>query len=246
MRVLVTRAEPEAGRTAALLAARGHEALVAPLLTPRPVAAAIPRDGLAAVVVTSPRTVRMMEAGSLPALRVLPTFAVGDRTAAALGDAGFADIRSAAGDVRALARLIGAAGLPAGSTLVHPGGEQRAGDLGAALREYGLNLVSPVVYRMESATALPDCAHAALAAGTLDAVLHYSPRSARVFADLAVAGGIADAALRPLHACLSPAVAEALEPLGAPSVVIAAHPDEPALLDALAARSGLRGDAPAR
>ena len=234
MRVLVTRAEPEAGRTADLLAARGHQALVAPLVSPLRLPADLDPTGLAAIAVTSPRTIAMMPEGWRSALRPLPAFAVGDRTAAALRDAGFRDVRSAAGDITALAGLIRQAGLPAGAVLLHPGGEDRAGDLAAMLAGTGVTVESPTVYRMVEAGTLPEAVRDGLAAGAVDAVLHYSPRSARIFADLVGAAHLAEAARRPLHACLSPAVAAALEPLAAPRVIPAVRPDEAALLDVLA------------
>jgi len=234
MRVLVTRAEPEAERTAALLTARGHQALVTPLVAPQPIPADLEARGIAAVAITSARTVAMMPEGLRAALRPVPAFSVGDRTAAALRDSGFTDVRSAAGDIEALAGLIRSAALPAGATVLHPGGEERTGDLAAMLAGGGLTVVSPNVYRMVAAGTLPEATRQALTAGDIDAVLHYSPRSARIFADLVSGAHLANAARRPLHACLSSAVARALEPLAAPRVISAVHPDEASLLDLLA------------
>lgn len=232
MRVLVTRPEPEASRTAGALARRGHEAVVAPLFVAEPVAAEI--DGpFAALAVTSPRTIAMMPADRRSALAGLPAFAVGDRTAGALAAAGFSDIRSAAGDLRALATLIAAAGLPRGARVLHPGGEDRAGDLAKALAPSGLAVVAAVVYRMTPAAAWPEAAAENLAGGTLDAVLHFSPRASEVFCDLCLTRGWAAEARRLRHLCLSPAVAAMLEPLAASCVMSAQRPDETALLDAL-------------
>ncbi|WP_204351469.1 hypothetical protein, partial [Providencia stuartii] len=60
MRVLVTRPEPEASRTAEELAWRGHDPVVAPLLLVEPLvepaSAAIAAGGIVALAVTSPRT----------------------------------------------------------------------------------------------------------------------------------------------------------------------------------------------
>ncbi|MDP2801460.1 MAG: uroporphyrinogen-III synthase [Phreatobacter sp.] len=232
MRVLVTRPEPEASRTAEALAARGHEAVVAPLFAAVPVAAEI-GGPFAALAVTSPRTIAMMPAGRLAALVALPAFAVGDRTAGALADAGFTDIRSAAGNLRALSALIAAAGLPRGARILHPGGEDRAGDLAEALAPSGLAVVSAVVYRMAPVTEWPEAAARTLADGTLGAVLHYSPRAAEVFCHLCLTLGGAAVARRLRHVCLSPAVAAMLEPLGPSCVITAQRPDEAALLAAL-------------
>ncbi|WP_415491802.1 uroporphyrinogen-III synthase, partial [Brevundimonas diminuta] len=48
----------------------------------------------------------------IPRFRRHPVFAVGDATAEAARAAGFADVRSAAGDIHALARLIAAEAPP--------------------------------------------------------------------------------------------------------------------------------------
>lgn len=233
MRVLVTRGEPEAGRTAALLASLGHRPLVAPLLTPEPLPAAIDMAGIVAVAVTSARTVTFLPEAVRRAMQDLPVFAVGDRTAAALRDQGVSDVRAAGADVSALADLIRRAGLPRGGLVLHPGGEDRAGDLAGDLAADGLGVVTVAIYRMVATPRLPRTVREALAAGRIDAVLHYSPRSARVFADLAMAAGLSEAARRPLHACLSPAVAAALEPLAAPRVIPSDRPDEASLLGLL-------------
>lgn len=234
MRVLVTRAEPEAGRTAALLASLGHEPLVAPLLEPEPLPAAIDMAGTAAVAVTSARTIAFLPEAVRCAMLDLPVFAVGERTAAALREAGMRDVRSAGADVSALADLIRRAGLPRGGLVLHPGGEDRAGDLAGDLAGDGLSVLSVAVYRMVGAPRLPRTAREALVAGQVDAVLHYSPRSARIFAELVMAEGLVQAAREVFHACLSPAVAKALEPLAALRVVPAVRPDEALLLDLLA------------
>ncbi len=234
MRVLVTRGEPEAGRTATLLASLGHRPLVAPLLTAQALPATVDVSGVVAVAVTSARTAAFLPDDLRRAMRDLPVFAVGDRTAAALRDAGIPDVRAADGDVAALAGLIRRAGLPPGGRILHPGGADRAGDLAGALEAQGLSVLAVTVYRMVAALRLPETAREALASGEVDAVLHYSPRSARIFTDLVLATGLAEAARRPLHACLSPAVAVALEPLAAPRVISSIRPDEAALLGLLA------------
>jgi len=63
----------------------------------------------------------------------------------------------------------------------------------------------------------------------LDAVLHYSPRSAANFVALAEKAGQAAALRRLHHYCLSVAVAAPLEAAGA-TTEVAATPDEMALL----------------
>jgi uroporphyrinogen-III synthase len=245
MRVLVTRAEPEAARTAAALAARGAEAVIAPLFAAEAVAAAIDSDGLAGLLVTSPRTPRFLPPSLLAATMHLPVYAVGDRTAATLRDLGFTDVRSASGDVEALARLV--ADQPVNGAVLHAGGEDRAGDLAAALGKAGVAVRTATVYRMVAVPDWPDAARQALSAGAIDAVLHYSPRAAATYAALATAAPeTATLAAKPLHVCLSPAVARALDPLAPPRVVVAERPDEVALLAGLFDAAGLPGGSPPR
>lgn len=246
MRVLVTRAEPEAARTVAALAGRGAEAITAPLFTAEAVAAEIDSDGLSGLLVTSPRTPRFLPSSLIASLRHKPAYAVGDRTAASLGAAGFSDVTSAAGDVEDLAKLV-AATAGRGATLLHAGGEDRAGDLAVALAGHGVAVRAATLYRMVAAPVWPAAARDALVAGTVDAVLHYSPRAAATYAALAMADDSTTAAARlPLQACLSEAVGEALNPLAPPRVILAARPDEVALLAALFDAAGLPGGSPAR
>jgi uroporphyrinogen-III synthase len=234
MRVLVTRPMPEAEATAARLVALGHEPLVAPLFRAEAAAGQAATGDAAALAITSPRTVAFLSDPVVAAMRDRPAFAVGDRTAEALRAAGFRDIRSAAGDVHALAALIVAAGLPPGATILSPGGETRAGDLGMALDGAGLRLETSVVYRMVSAQALPATIHEALAALRIDAALHYSPNAAAAFLRLVKEAGLAGPGGQLRHACLSEAVATPLRAHGWARLAIADTPDEDALLATLA------------
>ena len=88
-----------------------------------------------------------------------------------------------------------------------------------------------MVYRAVAVARLPDEAVAALRAGEVNGVLHFSRRSAVIYLDCARAAGVLDSALRPFHYCLSQAVAEPLLAAGATRVMVAQSPEENALLD---------------
>ena len=107
MRLLVTRPEADAERTAAALRARGHTVVVAPLLRIEPVEDAdIAAGPFAAILVTSANAAPAIARHQRFAeLRALPVFAVGGRSAQAMRAAGFADVTSADGDVSDLAPL---------------------------------------------------------------------------------------------------------------------------------------------
>jgi uroporphyrinogen-III synthase len=232
MRVLVTRPVPEAEATAARLSALGHAPLVVPLFRPQATGATI-ATGAGALAITSPRTVAFLPEATIEAMRNRPAFAVGDRTAQALWEAGFRDVRSAEGDIQALATLVAAAGLATGTTILGPGGEMRAGNLGAALARAGLRLDAPAVYRMVSEPALPATIRKALDGQQVDAALHYSPNAAAALLRLAGEAGVAGPGAQLLHVCLSEAVAAPLRPHGWTRLAVADTPDEDALLAAL-------------
>ena len=85
MKVLVVRAIEDARRTAARLAARGHEAILAPVLDIRPLPHEIPEGAFDALIATSAHAVT----GALPeGLIDVAIFVVGERTAAAAARAG--------------------------------------------------------------------------------------------------------------------------------------------------------------
>lgn len=235
MRVLVTRPLNEAARTAERLKKLGHEALIESLLHLEPLAAgAIPEGPFAAVAVTSANAVRVAAAMvEVDRLRTLPIFTVGAASAEAAREAGFKSVRSADGAAAALVRLL-AQQLPRGARVLHLAGEDRAQDLAASLKPHGIEVGVFVIYRMRAAQQFSDSTAAALASDSIDAVLHYSPRSAATFAAIVARQGLVNATQKLRHYCLSPAVAAELAELGAP-VKIAEHPNEADLLRLLAA-----------
>ncbi|MGA8497513.1 MAG: uroporphyrinogen-III synthase [Xanthobacteraceae bacterium] len=230
MRLLLTRPEPDAQRTAAALRAQGHDVIAAPLLRIEPAAdAQIGAGPWAAILITSANTAPAVAANArMTELRALPVFAVGRRSAEAMGAAGFADVTSADGNVSDLARLVVARLQPA-ARLLYLAGEDRAGDLAGDLRAGGFAVETTVIYRAVAATSLPPAAAQALASG-VDGVLHFSRRSAEVFIDAARAAGVLESALRAAHFCLSAPIAEPLVQAGAANIRVAERPNEAVLL----------------
>ncbi len=231
MRLLVTRPRPEAERTAAVLHAKGHTVVVAPLLRIEAVAdAEISVGPWAAIVVTSANAGPAIAADRrFPMLRTLPVFAVGRRSAEAMREAGFSEVISADGDVGDLARLV-AERLPRGALLLYLAGAERAGDLASDLAARGFGVETVVVYRATAATSFAPEEVQAIADG-IDGVLHYSPRSAAAYVAAARAGGlVAAAVVKPAQFCLSASVAAALAQAGAADIRIAPQPTEAALI----------------
>jgi uroporphyrinogen-III synthase len=229
VRLLVTRPEPDAQRTAAALVARGHEAIVASLLQIE----ASPDADLgpgpwSAVLITSANAVHAVTGHNrIAELRTAPVFAVGRRSAEAARAAGFADVTSADGDVADLARLVRAR-VAASARVLYLAGEERSGDLAGELAGFEVRTIT--TYRAVGAAALPRVAHEALAAGGIGGVLHYSRRSAGIYVDAARAAGLLAEALAPAHYCIAAQVAEPLAAAGATDIRIAARPEEQSLL----------------
>jgi uroporphyrinogen-III synthase len=231
VRLLITRPAADAARTAAALRARGHDAVIAPLLIIEILAdVEIAAGPWSAILVTSANAAHAIAAHPrYDDLRRIPVFAVGAHSAQAMREVGFAEVTSADGDVSALAALAGARGKP-GASLLYLAGATRTGDLAGALRELGVAVHTAVVYRADIAKTLPPEAAGALAAG-IDGVLHYSRRSAEAYVDAVRRADLANAGLAdPVHFCLSAEIAAPLTAAGATDMRVAKTPDEPALL----------------
>jgi uroporphyrinogen-III synthase len=231
MRLLVTRPEPDATRQAELLGACGHEPVLAPLLAIEPTSdVRLDVYGAQALIVTSRNSLRALASHpDLVKALLLPLYAVGEATARAAVELGFKTVTTGPGTAETLARLISAALRPNAGALVHLSGETVAFDLKSALEAQGFSLRQPTLYRAVAATKLPDDALALLNVGKLDGVILMSPRTAATFAALVVRHGAVTQASRLDCYCLSPGVAQAVEPLKA-KVIVAARPREEELL----------------
>ena len=239
MAVLVTRPHPDDEATAASLRARGFDVLRAPMLRFEPVAVHEDLNArYSAVIVTSANALRGIEP-HLKGHRMLelPLFAVGEHTAAAARRAGFTHVVSANGDAANLRDLVlarlKAKELKKASTLLYLAGAEISRDLASELEESGFRVVTQTTYKMIAVTSLPREACDAFAANQVEAVLHYSQRSARAFLDAARAAGVEISALAIPQCCISAAVASVVRDAGATQVVVAATPDENALFEAL-------------
>ena len=240
MAVLVTRPLPDGETTAASLRARGFQALSAPMLRFEPLPFHDEEDmQYGGVIVTSANALRGIEpqlTGS--ALLKLPLFAVGEHSAAAARQAGFTKIITAKGDAGTLRDLVAdsvkSKMLRKASPLLYLAGADLARDLVGELGEKGFSVVTHTTYKMVPSKALPREVCEAFVAGEIEAVLHYSRRSARAFLDAARDGGVEISALALPQCCLSAGVAAIVREAGASQVAVASSPDENALFEALA------------
>ncbi|MFO1150238.1 MAG: uroporphyrinogen-III synthase [Alsobacter sp.] len=231
MRVLVTRAERDAARTAAALRGLGHEPVLSPVLAIRATGAPLPDGAFEAVLATSASAFPPVVAPWPEPLRGLPLFAVGEATAAAARQSGHRDVRQGPGRAEDLAGALPP--WPAGTRLLYLAGRDRGPQLEEAAAARGFSVAAVDVYAAEAAATLsPEALSAITGPGPL-AVLHYSARSAAIFLRLALAAGLREGLLRARHLCLSSAVAEPLAAAGC-AVSVATKPQEEALMRLLA------------
>jgi uroporphyrinogen-III synthase len=232
MYVLVTRPEPAAERTAAALIARGHDVWKLPLMQIEPVVADLSGTWSGVIVTSANAPTAIADNAARAALLTLPLLAVGQRSAEAARAAGFTEVTSAGGDVRDLLRTLASRRLDQVAPLLYLAGEDRSSDLVAELAAHGIAAEMRVVYRA-AALAFPDELVAALESGDVEAVLHFSRRSAENYLAGAVEADVAEQALKARHYCLSAQVAEPLQAAGAKQVAVAPLPQEAALIELL-------------
>jgi uroporphyrinogen-III synthase len=233
-RILITRPREDAEPLAAILAGHGIDALIEPLMQAKAVGGGpLDLDRVQALIATSANGVRAF--ADRDRRRSLPVCAVGDATARAAREAGFAPVASASGDVEALAEMIIGSLDPAAGALLHVAGTVSAGDLGGRLSAAGFDYRRAVLYAMRPAQALSAAAREALERGSIAGVALYSPRTAALFTELVAAHDLVPRCEGLRAYCLSVAVAEKAARLPFAARITAARPDQPAMVDAILA-----------
>lgn len=235
MRVLLTRPEPESAALAERLKQDGIDSVTAPLLEivpcdPGPLP--VPIEDVQALLVTSANA-----AARLPSVtdrRDLRVLCVGEATAEAVRAQGFAAVDSADGAIEELTALALGTLDPKAGPVLHLAGETVAGDLAGMLRLAGFEAHRLVVYEARPAKALAPRAVAELKRGRLDAVLFFSPRTAETFVRLVNAAGLAEKLGDVAAVAISDKAADACRTLPWRDIIVAASPDLPGMLAALA------------
>jgi uroporphyrinogen-III synthase len=229
VRVLVTRPEPGASRTARRLEVQGFQPVLLPLTetSALPVEAAIGADSVA-VAVTSANAVRHAPKALVAALASLPCHAVGKRTAEACRAARFVSVMEGPGDAEALVDTI--AGGLAGKAIVYLCGRVRFPVFEQRLEAAGVHAQAIETYDTAGIDYGDAEVLARLSGRPVEAVLLYSAKASAALVDL-----IARPALRHLFEkteflALSARVARPLDGVAGQTIRIALRPDEDALL----------------
>ncbi|HSS12789.1 MAG TPA: uroporphyrinogen-III synthase [Rhizomicrobium sp.] len=220
----MTRPLEDGKEIARLLAQRGHQAVLAPLLEPRFLdGPPVELENVQALLASSANGIRAFVRRS--ARRDLPVFAVGPQTAKEAQDAGFVDVRSADGDAKALAEATRRWASPEG-VLLHVCAEDAPGALAESLAADGFSVRRSALYAIEPARHLPPHAEIALRQEALDGVMFFSPRTARIFG--ALAHSLPTQRLTGF--CISSATAQALTQSRFARILVAARPNQDEML----------------
>ena len=234
MRVLVTRPEPGATRTAQRLARAGHTPVVLPLTETRPLAAVPSPDAMEAeaVVITSASAIRHADDALLAALADRPCFAVGERTAELARARGFANVVVGPGDAEGLADVLLRQTEPA-SRVVYLCGRLRRDTLERTLNATGRQCIAVETYDTCDLDHTGEAVRTLLGTEPIDAVLLYSRHAAERLGALWSIGGLAECTKSASLICISPRTAEATTWFPGRTVAIAAAPHEEAMFAVL-------------
>lgn len=229
MRVLLTRPRADSENLAETLRSRGMKVIIEPMLDIIPLGAVPPLEGVTGLIVTSANAIRAFAAAC--DRRDLEVYSVGDATALAAKEAGFTIVESAQGDSVALGALIAARVRTDAGTLLHIQGRNVTGNLNASLESNRFSVRSAVLYGAEAVDELSLATRDYIKGQKIDAILFFSPRTARTFVRLVTEAGLADRCALINSICLSSAVADAGSALIWCDVHIAAAPDKAAMLN---------------
>ncbi|WP_274627432.1 uroporphyrinogen-III synthase [Arvimicrobium flavum] len=181
VRVLVTRPEPGASRTAGNLVAAGFEPVRLPLTRIEPLEQAdIGDPRVSAVAITSANAVRHASSTLLASVNHLPCFAVGEETGDAARRSGFADVRVSGGNAPALARMI-AMDRGAGARIAYLCGRLRRPTFETSLAVARILVTSIETYDTLAIDYTPDEFHAHVGSQPVPFVLLYSAEAAIAF-----------------------------------------------------------------
>ena len=233
-KVLVTRPQPGAARTALRLAELGHRPVELPLTrtVATPVEASSLPPTVDAVAVTSANALRHAPVPLLARFADRPCFAVGERTAAEARERGLRNVTAAPGDAESLAGLIGARLRP-GATVVYLTGKVRLSDFEARAADAGVTVVVVETYDTQDIDYRPQRLAGILGTEPIDAVLLYSANAADRFSRLRWPEGFDGWMARAAYLCMSSRVAERLANPVKARVLVASEPSEAALLGLL-------------
>lgn len=220
-RILVTRPQPAAARTARLLQEAGFIADVFPLTQTQALSPKVEMLDYAAVTATSINAFRHADPALLESLKHLPLFAVGIRTAEVAREYGFQTVIEGGGDAVRLAQTI-AAHLPPQAHIIYLAGRVRQPVFEERVHATGIIMQVYDIYDTVATNVQPD----AIINQPYAAVLLYSgvAASSLIRVQEKTSAPLFQAKLK--FFCIAPRVAELLPEHWKNNSFSADHPDE--------------------
>ena len=234
MRIVVTRPQPGAARTASRLSSLGHEPICLPLsrTISLPALASTVAADAAAVAVTSASALRHAAPDLIERLAGLPCYAVGTRTAQAARRAGFRVVHAGPGDAAGLGRTITPS--LAGQSLVYLCGRVRFEGFERDLAAVGVSVRALETYDTATLSWTSEAVASLLDRRPADALLLYSAMAAQAAGGVTQRPELAELFAGCRVLALSQRVAAAFGP-GIAGVEIAGAPTEDAMVGLLGA-----------
>ncbi|MBF0359341.1 MAG: uroporphyrinogen-III synthase [Magnetococcales bacterium] len=195
--ILVTRPLPEAEDFCRLIESCSGRYLLAPMLDIKPPvdsglfnSAMESIDRYRGIIITSANGARAFLAKLTAGMKVPPIFAVGQKTAAIIKNAGYpaASPGQPSGSRELAAAIKG--WQPEGGRLLFPRAEQGRGELVQELRGSGYQIDLVAAYRAEPAQSLPLLAMHALKDGKVDAIPLFSSRTGKALLNVLPPDGV--------------------------------------------------------
>ena len=204
MRLIITRPQIDAAPLAVKLKAIGHTAVIAPVLdiVPR-LDVVIPHLPYQAICLSSANGMRCL---TVDLDHRIPVYAVGEQSASVARARGFSHVEAEGGDVDGLVRHIKTKLKPIDGLLLYLSGAETSGDLEGQLTKLGYAVTRVITY---DARACPLDQYAT-AIQSSNAVLFYSPRTAKLWLGEMERLNLVKAAESLRYLCLSQEVAKAL------------------------------------
>lgn len=231
--VLITRPEEDSAALAYAVNQKGFPAFCEPFLDVIFYEKEIRElDKYAGVIFTSANGVRAFVKNN-PA-RDMTTFSVGDHTASELRAEGFKNVKSAKGDVSALAALI--AKQPATVPYLYICGNHTAKDLPALVETH--NIIPLALYHTEKIDKISENCRNLFEMQVFSHVLFFSKRTAENFVDSIENEGLQGNLKATKALCLGDSMVECLSVLPWADIIVAKHPNRNAMLERLEKNAG--------
>jgi uroporphyrinogen-III synthase len=231
VRVLVTRPQPGADKTAARLAGLGYAPVVLPMTQTVPLAQKLPVAKPDLVVATSPQAFHHLSEALRNALANTPVIVTGDGSATAARAAGLTHVDTAGGNVARLVDRLGQIILP-NTRILYLGGRVRRPDLESFLQGKAIKLELMAVYDTISVSHSTEKFLETAAGGSFSSVFLTSVETVTTL------GGISNANFNQaienaLFISLSERIAETARSLFQNRIAVASEPTEDGLFQCL-------------